>query len=370
MNKRNSGIELVKVLAVIGIVISHAIPDGDTNMYSSAIDINQATADAQLFIVALLKNLGQLGNAVFIICSSWFLMESKKVNEVKIAGYIGDCFCISIISLVFFLALGYHFPAKYVIRMMFPVTFGNCWYLTCYLLLYAIHPLLNIVIDTINKRTFFVLVSGFITLYNLIGFLGGNGLFYWSELVGFVGVYFTVAYIKRYIPGLCNSIKENIILLCMGFFGWMSMMLLTNGLGLRFEIFSDQLQRGKTWMNPCFLLIAFSVFNLARIRKFYSKGINYVASMSLLIYMIHCNRIIRDYVRFDIFGIILSRYSYRYLIGWILLYAVITLVGSLVIAMLYKKTLQPIANKMSCFIYNQVKWMYSRLYSYMDTWGG
>lgn len=38
--QRQSGIELLKIIAIIFIILSHCMPDGDAGFHSSAIDIN------------------------------------------------------------------------------------------------------------------------------------------------------------------------------------------------------------------------------------------------------------------------------------------------------------------------------------------
>lgn len=42
---RNSSIELLRIIAMIFIVISHAMPDGDITVYESALNIGCATVD-------------------------------------------------------------------------------------------------------------------------------------------------------------------------------------------------------------------------------------------------------------------------------------------------------------------------------------
>ena len=67
---RSSSVELLKIIAIIFIVISHAMPDNVTGSLKEIIDINCATTNVQYFIVALLHNLGQIGNVIFIISSA------------------------------------------------------------------------------------------------------------------------------------------------------------------------------------------------------------------------------------------------------------------------------------------------------------
>lgn len=83
-NERNSSIELLKLIAVVMIVISHSMPNGGIGLYASGIDICSATTNVQLVIASFFNNLGQIGNAIFVICSAWFLLDNGKVNVKKV----------------------------------------------------------------------------------------------------------------------------------------------------------------------------------------------------------------------------------------------------------------------------------------------
>ena len=74
MDKRNSGIELLKVIAMAMIVLSHAIPVEAEGV----IDLGVATTDMQSNIIRFINCFGNIGNNIFVVCSAWFLLDSKK----------------------------------------------------------------------------------------------------------------------------------------------------------------------------------------------------------------------------------------------------------------------------------------------------
>lgn len=47
------------------------------------ISIHTATTDVTRIILTLLCYLGSIGNAIFFVCSAWFLLDSKRVNTKK-----------------------------------------------------------------------------------------------------------------------------------------------------------------------------------------------------------------------------------------------------------------------------------------------
>lgn len=92
--ERMSGIELLKIFAILLIVISHVVQTltSKSVVFSSdyVIDANKATTSAICFLLALFRYCGQAGNYIFFVCSAWFLIESKKVKAKKIAGMLAD----------------------------------------------------------------------------------------------------------------------------------------------------------------------------------------------------------------------------------------------------------------------------------------
>ncbi len=359
--ERNSSIELLKLIAIILIVFCHSIPDGNVNAFNSAIQLGKATDNLQYLICEFIRNLGQIGNNIFIICSVWFLLDSTKVNTKKIAGMIGDCVVISNTFLCIFMALGYSLPKMYIIHQIRPITYGGSWFVTCYLLLYAIHPLLNKLIKSLEKKSLLLVNLMFITLYCIISFLNA-GLYFYSNIIGFIGIYFIVAYYKLYLLNASSKNKFNIVILATGIVGWFAMNLITNFLGLHIGYFTYFMQRYNVLINPCFILIALGAFGLAKNKQFYNKHINYISSLSLLIYVIHCNRIIRDYVRFDVFQFILEKYTYSHLLLWVVLYALISLIAGVVLAILYNKTIQRFIHK----VFERLEEMAVMIYKKME----
>lgn len=335
--KRNSSVELLKIIAIILIVFSHAMPDDETLSHYSSINLNIATKDIQYFIISLIHNMGQIGNDIFLVCSSWFLIESEKVNKNKILYMIGDCVTISIGMLLVFMLLGYKLSNGYIVKQFFPITFGNYWFITCYILLYLIHPLLNVIIKNITQSALLVLNCFFIVLYCLISFSTYGYLFFYSPLIGFVGIYFLVAYMKKYMQRTINNRRKGINILGVGILGWLIQNIVILGLALNTGFLSKQVHICNQFINLFYILIAVGALIISNNCMLYSKKINYYSAMSLIIYVIHCNRIVRDYVRFDVFDYILTKYSYEHILLWVLVFAIISLMITSILAFIYMK---------------------------------
>ena len=142
-SERFYNIDLLKVLAIIIIIVSHVIPFNYYNYGSEYIDIRNATCNFDELVIQFFRIIGQIGNIIFVIASAFFLVDKKKIKFKKILLIIFDCFIISNVVLILFLSLGYNLSFKDVIKNIFPITFGTNWFIAVYLIFYLISPLLN-----------------------------------------------------------------------------------------------------------------------------------------------------------------------------------------------------------------------------------
>lgn len=202
---RESGIELLKIIAIFIIVISHVVQTLGGNTltplytgYSSfIINYSVCTQDTTTLIICLLQYLGAIGNAIFFICSAWFLLESNKFSPKKLLSMILDVWFISVIILfVVHFVMKKEISRDIMLWSCFPTTFTNNWYVTCYILFYPIHPLLNNWINKLSQQSLLKAVIVLNILYVICNFLW-SGLYYESPLTLWIAIYFTIAYIKN-----------------------------------------------------------------------------------------------------------------------------------------------------------------------------
>jgi len=102
-NRRNSSIELLKVMAIFIIIMSHITMDISVakpiinNGY--LLNLSHATTDIQQFVLTLFRYLGNTGNYIFFICSAWFLTDIQKVNYKKLFHMVAEVWSISVLFL-------------------------------------------------------------------------------------------------------------------------------------------------------------------------------------------------------------------------------------------------------------------------------
>ena len=248
-----------------------------------------------------------------------------------------------------------------MIQSLLPTTFATNWYITCYILFYFVHLMLNKIIDYLSQRELLSVSVGGLILYFGFGYLKGD-LFFASPLILFTVIYFSMAYIKIYMKNFLSMNKRiNIGMLVIGVCGTPIMILFTNFMGLHFTPLYDQLTRWDSNASPFFLIVAIAAFNLIQRKKFINRFLNNVSSLSLLIYIIHENLLLRTYVRPKVWIWVYEHFGYSHVILWVLIIAVIIFILSIVISALYKLSLQKIVYSLADRLYAIYVGIYGRV---------
>ena len=360
---RDSNIELLKIVAILLIIISHVINTlCDENTHISyqdyVLDLSIATTSVKHFVLLLLRYSGVMGNTIFFICSAWFLLSSQKVKKKKWLFMLIEVWFVSIIILaVTYVLRKGDISTEIIFHSFFPTLFANNWYLTCYLLFYPIHPYLNIVIKYLNKQQLFRITVSMFILYCCLGFVHSNW-FFPSPIILWITIYFVVAYIKLYLCGFCNNLKYNCILFIMGFAGWIGLAIVTNIMGLHISFMRDKMYHWAVNCNPCLIIMAITLFNITRNIQLRNSLINYISSLSILIYLIHENIILRTYYRPIVINFVYERFGYNHIIFWVLIISVIVLWLSIICSFIYDKTVRKIVTVISDVFYKITREIY------------
>ncbi len=349
---RNSNIELLKIIAMCAIVICHVVAELPNSSYVEFDDYvfkyyvpSQSLSNVGLTII---HQLGFWGNTLFFICSSWFLINSNKTNYRKIVSILLDIEIISILFLVsYFLLSKGKMNLVLGFKMLFPHSFRLFWYLTSYVIIYMVHPVLNAVISSMPKRNHLI-----VSLCSCLVFIVYNYFIQWyfgSVLISWIILYFFVAYIKKYMTDFQKSRKANILCCIIGLLGIVAIPLGINFLGTTFERFSqfslqhfDDISR---W-NPFHIILCFGIFNLANQREpRHVSLINYLASLSLLCFVIHSNRVVRCYIIPFIWEQLYLNGFYNNLILTSISFGTFLFIVSLAIACIYNCTIRQITDQ-------------------------
>lgn len=365
--QRNSSIELMKIIALFLVVLCHSLPlykFGGSTELDGFLNLRQSTTILQELVLIIFSHLGQVGNALFIVPSAYFLLDSNEVKKNKIIQYIMDTFIVSVIYLVIFSVIYGKLPITYIISSLLPTTFNFYWFITCYILLYAVHPWLNIVIKNLGKKQLFTANICLLFLYCVVSFVL-NGKYYYSHLVGFIVYYFFVAYVKLYLPKLSGDKKVNLKIFAVSLCGFILMIVATNYIGVCFSFASGLVGNLERFINPFIVGLSISAFNLCRLKVWKNKKINIISSTSLLVFVISNNNIVCSFVKPILFENIYIYISYDYITAICVLIAIATMVISIMIALVYMKTIQKLVNIFIPPIINICSLLSTKIYAYI-----
>ncbi len=358
---RDSGIELLKIFAIFVIVINHTVQSLTNEAYNIpnngfVIDISRATTNIQCILLQIFRHFGVLGNSVFFICSAWFLLKSKNWNKKKWLFMVIEIWVVSIVIFIITYIILY-ISIGIIISSLFPTTFGNNWYMTCYLLFYPIHPILNSIVNMMNQRQLFRSTLVMVFLYVFMNFINCSW-FFSSAIILWITIYFAIAYMQKYLMSFVDNIRENIILFIIGVIGFIGIILITDICGLYSQVLSDKVMRWVNNCNPFLLAMSIAMFNIARNIHFKNRFINYISKLSLLIYIIHENIILRTYFRPAMWNYVYKRFGYSDVIQWVFIISFIIFIFGILCSILYVLTLQRFVNKVSGKLYEVVRIKY------------
>ena len=362
---RNSSVEVLKVIAIFLIVTSHVtqtLVNTTGPIKSIAIPITTATADIQTIILMLFQQTGALGNTIFFVCSAWFLLDSNKFARKKAFSLLTTVWSVSVLIFCLYLIVGNHnITTKEMIKQVFPTTFANNWYMTCYIIFLFIYPWLNKLISITNQRQLLRIVLFSSTLWIVICYFKG-GLFFTSSLTIWISIYFLIAYLKLYCKNIVTNTKVGVWLIVVGFIGYISQVVVTNYVGLYFiSFFSEKVMRWNSNNCPFYIMIALGSLIIALKSNFKSKFINYISSLSMLVYLFHENYLFRIYTRPIIWKYLYKTFTFNNVVLLDLAYSLILFVVAVIISLTYKEIIQKFVSKVSDRLYLFVSNIYSKI---------
>ena len=200
--KRDSNLELMRIVSMIFIVLYHII------LHGNFIDQSEGTSR---FLLLLIESFILVHVNSYILLTGYFQSKIKfkmsKLISINNAGWF-----YRVLFLIIFSILGIvKFTHVDIFTNLMPFDYNNYWFLNSYLLLYLISPLLNKVIDTSSRRQLkgitigcFIIVSiiSTITLDTTVDTMNGR------SIATFIMLYFIGAYLRQYPPETWNAFSK------------------------------------------------------------------------------------------------------------------------------------------------------------------
>lgn len=348
--EREYNFELLKSLCILLIVVHHFFTHG---LFDGIVIENNLL---KMLLVSFLGSFGKCASLIFILISGYFMIN-KKMNYKKILRIVFQFFIYSLTILIVFLLIRGKINIKLIIKLLFPIIFGN-WFVITYIQLLIISPLLNRLFKNCERAVMKKSLVLCIICFFIIPTFIPNTNWSLSCLGIFAITYLCGMYINYYH---INISKTNILtlvfsLVIVSLFDYIN---ITHGnLLINFGIDFDSL-------NSIFMfMIAISIFLIFKSIKI--KNINLgkifgvIAKSSLGIYILHDNFIVRSVIWNEIFpnSVILSSdlFFIFYPLKILLIYVIFLLIDK-VLMFLYGKLINMLSNK----TYNIVNFLFKKV---------
>ena len=360
INKRNAGIDLLKLIAMFFIIISHSTPEVAGRLSETAIAFingNICSADWQYIFIGFSHYLGAIGNAIFISTSAWFLLDSKNINTAKIISMVIDVFAFSLINWTIVSLSGK--PVIINKALFFPISSGNNWFIECYIVLYLLHPIINTVIESLKKYDYFKILIIMIFIYSIWQFVVRDS-FYNSDLISFILIYLCTAYSKKY----GKNWKYNKALIGSTFFLLIAIGIV-NLVGLHFNFANDWLQIGARIYNPLNIILSISMVHIFNKFKFNNKIVSQVSQLTLLIYIIHEDINIRNFIKPYYWLYVYEKWGYKYLFLEIIMLTICSTIISIIVAFVWTNFTKKTKRKISQIIADNYECVIQKLYNFI-----
>ena len=284
--KRQSNIELLRIICMLLIVMGHIVNQSEIltskNLYYTGNDI-----------FALIVGSGsRMAVNCFLIISCWFLVDKefkiKRVIQVWLETFMYT-FIITVICKAFNFS---NVSIGTLIKSCLPITAGQLWYVQIYMGLLFLTPFLNKIMKGLSKQVHFKLLVVLFVMITLIPTILFMNPFY-SKIGWFVFVYLLIGYIKKYNIKIFKNPK------CLVPLGGVTYLILCTikGVCIFISRYSPSIAKYSDKINQFYLheiqtiplllsaLIVFFAFK--NIKMKYNKFIDYIASSTLAVYIIH-----------------------------------------------------------------------------------
>lgn len=297
---RQSNIELVRIVAMMMIVAVHYMQHG-----LSQCGVQQ---DYLYYVVSkFVGSFGQVGVALFFLITGYFMVDCKikLINIFRIVlNTVFYSWGILILCLNFipqYLPVKFHSFSffEFVYESVLPVSTGAYWFVTTYLVIYVLSPILNTIIKKLTKEQlkFYILLFG--VLWVLIPTFTYKINYAGNITCNCIYVYMIGAFIKCYNPKIFELPKTILIVvsvtLC-SIFLWLSVLFLLGG--ATHVSFVPLPAHGSIFV----IFPAICIFCLFKNLKIgYNKVINFFASSAFSVYLITENICIRKALWVNVF---------------------------------------------------------------------
>lgn len=292
-NKRETGFEILRILAIYLIIVVHLLNSG--GMLANA-------RHSTLIWHKLLYAFFTPAVNVFVMVSAYFMVTSKvKYKKLFFLWCLAVFYCTSkyLMSSIFIYD---NFSTLELISCFFPIIRNKYWFFTAYFLLMLISPFINKIMNNSSKKelyllSLFLIVLTYLSMKHPIGSIFNLGAGY--TLWWFVCLYVFAGTLKLY-PLKISKIIVLIVYLVATALLWLCNIAPTNNYWLSLFINSFDYTSVLVIIASVSLLLLFKGVNIKNVLV--HNTICYISSLTFGIYLIE-GAYLHDFWHFNVFKI-------------------------------------------------------------------
>lgn len=282
--QRNSNFELLRIICIILVICGHI------TMYNGTLG---QIGTINYYIGNIIRSFCMVAVNCFILISGYFGIKFSLKKLIKL-----ECIVVFHTLLLFILAVIFKIHTisfKEDILLLMPVLTKRYWFITIYIALCVISPILNLIVNVITKEQYKkILIISIIMFYILPTFLytinaptitGDSGY----GIINFINLYFIGRYINLYYKDKGNFKIYISLYIVISVLLFLSNHILTVVFGFYFNTFISY--------DSIFVLLgALTLFMAFKNINIDSKVINNLAMGCFAAYIIHMNPVTSNYI--------------------------------------------------------------------------
>ena len=349
--KRNKGLDILRIIAMIMIVFIHVIGKGKFRIEDSNVDFYRIALLVRVFCIVAVN--------CYVLITGYFQIESKFKAKKVIKIWIKVVFYSISIYIILLIFGQVDFNIKDCIKSFFPILTNEYWFVNCYLLLYIFSPFINRLVKNLNKKEFqkllIILFIAFCILPSVLpsAFVFDNTRGY--GIIWFVTLYLVGAYIRLYMESHYKNRRNLLIFFLISVFSYL--LILTIQYICNILQISDISERLYNYnFITVFLASVFLFLYFKNMEVKNSKIVNIVskvAPLTFAVYIIHEQSILREILYLKILD--LDRF-WNNAVQFVVI--PLTVIGIFLICILIERITQ---NTIQKWIYNVLEKIYLRL---------
>lgn len=197
MAERKNNLDLLRIISMMMVVCGHFFTHG---AFAESV---LAVGSANWYLANWMSALCKVSVDCFVLLSGYFQCTSvfklKRVFSVWIQVVFWSLGLYTLTAV-----MGGTFSVSDALKSGMVITRKQYWFVTAYLLMYAVSPFLNCAIRAMNRKTHllccWVLLGIFSVAHNLVYVSDFGGVNGGASLIWFCVLYVVAAYIRLYVP--------------------------------------------------------------------------------------------------------------------------------------------------------------------------